>query len=173
MEDAAERRQSSGAQLSAPWQRSAGGRARSGGLLPQSGLLSPDSTPKGPTRTPSSIPSHPLPPLLSSPAVTMSDQLKEIADVPKDFIKDGTLFINRCAPPWHDSWRTYTDLIPGAPSVCLSPSILVSDKLHAPSLLHVRNGLTLKQPTSASSSRFRKPSALDSSSWAPLATSSS
>ncbi|KAK7511926.1 translocation complex subunit Sss1 [Phyllosticta citriasiana] len=26
----------------------------------------------------------------------MSDQLKELADVPKDFIKDGTLFINRC-----------------------------------------------------------------------------
>ncbi|KAK8230676.1 hypothetical protein HDK90DRAFT_491601 [Phyllosticta capitalensis] len=29
----------------------------------------------------------------------MSDQLKEIADVPKDFIKDGTLFINRCTKP--------------------------------------------------------------------------
>ncbi|KAK7537015.1 translocation complex subunit Sss1 [Phyllosticta citribraziliensis] len=29
----------------------------------------------------------------------MSDQLKELADVPKDFIKDGTLFINRCTKP--------------------------------------------------------------------------
>ncbi|KAH7057205.1 hypothetical protein B0J12DRAFT_738005 [Macrophomina phaseolina] len=29
----------------------------------------------------------------------MSDQIKEFADVPKDFIKDGTQFINRCTKP--------------------------------------------------------------------------
>ncbi|EOD46147.1 uncharacterized protein K452DRAFT_224081 [Neofusicoccum parvum] len=29
----------------------------------------------------------------------MSDQLKDLADVPKDFIKDGTQFINRCTKP--------------------------------------------------------------------------
>ncbi|KAF4310011.1 hypothetical protein SLS57_001319 [Botryosphaeria dothidea] len=29
----------------------------------------------------------------------MSDQLKELADVPKDFVKDGTQFINRCTKP--------------------------------------------------------------------------
>ncbi|KAB2580626.1 putative protein transport protein Sec61 subunit gamma [Lasiodiplodia hormozganensis] len=29
----------------------------------------------------------------------MSDQIKELADVPKDFIKDGTQFINRCTKP--------------------------------------------------------------------------
>ncbi|PSN70260.1 hypothetical protein BS50DRAFT_632166 [Corynespora cassiicola Philippines] len=27
------------------------------------------------------------------------EQLKEFADVPKDFIHDGTVFINRCAKP--------------------------------------------------------------------------
>lgn len=38
---------------------------------------------------------------LSSPSTSvfsiaaMSDQIKELADVPKDFIKDGTQFINR------------------------------------------------------------------------------
>ena len=26
----------------------------------------------------------------------MSDQLKEIAEIPRDFLKDGTNFINRC-----------------------------------------------------------------------------
>jgi protein transport protein SEC61 subunit gamma-like protein len=26
----------------------------------------------------------------------MSEQLKEIADIPRDFLKDGTLFLNRC-----------------------------------------------------------------------------
>ncbi|KAL0261874.1 hypothetical protein SLS55_003306 [Diplodia seriata] len=29
----------------------------------------------------------------------MSDQIKDLADVPKDFIKDGTQFINRCTKP--------------------------------------------------------------------------
>ncbi|OJD37534.1 protein transporter sec61 subunit gamma [Diplodia corticola] len=29
----------------------------------------------------------------------MSDQIKDFADVPKDFIKDGTQFINRCTKP--------------------------------------------------------------------------
>ncbi|KAF2143658.1 uncharacterized protein K452DRAFT_224081 [Aplosporella prunicola CBS 121167] len=29
----------------------------------------------------------------------MSDQLKDLADVPKDFIKDGTQFLNRCTKP--------------------------------------------------------------------------
>lgn len=28
--------------------------------------------------------------------VNMSDQLKEIADIPRDFLRDGTLFLNRC-----------------------------------------------------------------------------
>jgi hypothetical protein len=26
----------------------------------------------------------------------MSDQIRELADIPKDFIRDGTQFINRC-----------------------------------------------------------------------------
>ena len=26
----------------------------------------------------------------------MADQLKEIAEIPRDFLKDGTLFLNRC-----------------------------------------------------------------------------
>lgn len=26
----------------------------------------------------------------------MSDQLQELIDIPRDFIKDGTMFINRC-----------------------------------------------------------------------------
>ncbi|KAF2220327.1 putative protein transport protein Sec61 subunit gamma [Elsinoe fawcettii] len=29
----------------------------------------------------------------------MSDQLKEFADVPKDFLKEGTQFLNRCTKP--------------------------------------------------------------------------
>ncbi|KAK8201973.1 hypothetical protein M8818_005498 [Zalaria obscura] len=29
----------------------------------------------------------------------MSDQLKDLADIPKDFIKDGTQFLNRCTKP--------------------------------------------------------------------------
>ncbi|KAJ9620762.1 hypothetical protein H2204_012172, partial [Knufia peltigerae] len=29
----------------------------------------------------------------------MSDLLQEMADVPKDFFKDGTQFINRCTKP--------------------------------------------------------------------------
>ncbi|KAL8792594.1 MAG: hypothetical protein Q9195_004817 [Heterodermia aff. obscurata] len=29
----------------------------------------------------------------------MSDQLKEIADIPKDFLRDGTQFMNRCTKP--------------------------------------------------------------------------
>ncbi|KAF2105003.1 hypothetical protein NA57DRAFT_51789 [Rhizodiscina lignyota] len=28
-----------------------------------------------------------------------SSQLKELADIPKDFIKDGTQFLNRCTKP--------------------------------------------------------------------------
>lgn len=32
---------------------------------------------------------------LAPPRLAMSDQLKDLADVPKDFIKDGTQFINR------------------------------------------------------------------------------
>lgn len=37
----------------------------------------------------------------------MSDQLKEIADIPRDFFRDGTQFMNRCtkrkASPLHNS----------------------------------------------------------------------
>lgn len=33
------------------------------------------------------------------PQNNMSDQLKELADIPKDFVKDGTQFINRCTKP--------------------------------------------------------------------------
>ncbi|KAF1809964.1 translocation complex subunit Sss1 [Eremomyces bilateralis CBS 781.70] len=29
----------------------------------------------------------------------MSDQFKEIADIPKDFIKEGTQFMHRCTKP--------------------------------------------------------------------------
>jgi len=29
----------------------------------------------------------------------MSEQIKEIADIPKDFLRDGTQFINRCTKP--------------------------------------------------------------------------
>ncbi|KAG0637289.1 hypothetical protein HOY80DRAFT_973754 [Tuber brumale] len=29
----------------------------------------------------------------------MSDQLAQIADIPREFLKDGTLFINRCTKP--------------------------------------------------------------------------
>ncbi|KAL8826946.1 MAG: hypothetical protein Q9191_003483 [Dirinaria sp. TL-2023a] len=29
----------------------------------------------------------------------MSDQLKELADIPKDFMRDGTQFMNRCTKP--------------------------------------------------------------------------
>ncbi|KAI9701727.1 MAG: Sec61p translocation complex subunit [Bogoriella megaspora] len=29
----------------------------------------------------------------------MSDQLKEIADIPRDFVKDGTQFLHRCTKP--------------------------------------------------------------------------
>jgi len=29
----------------------------------------------------------------------MSDQLKELADIPRDFVRDGTQFLNRCTKP--------------------------------------------------------------------------
>ncbi|KAF2460419.1 hypothetical protein BDY21DRAFT_335364 [Lineolata rhizophorae] len=29
----------------------------------------------------------------------MADQMKELMDVPRDFLKDGTQFINRCTKP--------------------------------------------------------------------------
>jgi len=29
----------------------------------------------------------------------MSEQIKEIADIPRDFLRDGTQFINRCTKP--------------------------------------------------------------------------
>lgn len=29
----------------------------------------------------------------------MSERLKELADVPKDFVKEGTQFVNRCTKP--------------------------------------------------------------------------
>jgi len=29
----------------------------------------------------------------------MSDQLREIADIPRDFLRDGTQFLNRCTKP--------------------------------------------------------------------------
>ncbi|GAB7353574.1 hypothetical protein MBLNU459_g4001t1 [Dothideomycetes sp. NU459] len=29
----------------------------------------------------------------------MADQLKDLAEIPRDFIKDGTQFINRCTKP--------------------------------------------------------------------------
>jgi len=29
----------------------------------------------------------------------MADQLKEIADIPRDFLRDGTQFLNRCTKP--------------------------------------------------------------------------
>lgn len=55
-----------------------------------------------PRKTRPSSPVLSNPPLpLSSPSTSvfsiaaMSDQIKELADVPKDFIKDGTQFINR------------------------------------------------------------------------------
>jgi hypothetical protein len=35
----------------------------------------------------------------SFPASTMSDQLKEILDVPQQFIRDGIFFLNRCTKP--------------------------------------------------------------------------
>src|SRR5262245_52191581 len=30
---------------------------------------------------------------------TMSDQIKQLLDVPRDFIKDGAFFLNRCTKP--------------------------------------------------------------------------
>ncbi|KAI9715886.1 MAG: hypothetical protein M1812_005706 [Candelaria pacifica] len=29
----------------------------------------------------------------------MSDQIKEMAEIPRDFLKEGTLFLNRCTKP--------------------------------------------------------------------------
>ncbi|KAI9747033.1 MAG: Sec61p translocation complex subunit [Lichina confinis] len=29
----------------------------------------------------------------------MSDQFKELADIPRDFLKDGSMFLNRCTKP--------------------------------------------------------------------------
>ncbi|KAI9825988.1 MAG: hypothetical protein M1819_007489 [Sarea resinae] len=29
----------------------------------------------------------------------MSDQLKDIAEIPRDFLRDGTQFLNRCTKP--------------------------------------------------------------------------
>ncbi|KAI9851047.1 MAG: Sec61p translocation complex subunit [Thelocarpon superellum] len=29
----------------------------------------------------------------------MSDQLRELAEIPRDFLRDGTLFLNRCTKP--------------------------------------------------------------------------
>ncbi|KAI9670761.1 MAG: Sec61p translocation complex subunit [Caeruleum heppii] len=29
----------------------------------------------------------------------MSDQLREMAEIPRDFLRDGTLFLNRCTKP--------------------------------------------------------------------------
>jgi len=29
----------------------------------------------------------------------MADQLQEIIDIPRDFVRDGTMFINRCTKP--------------------------------------------------------------------------
>jgi len=29
----------------------------------------------------------------------MSDQIQELIDIPRDFIKDGTTFLNRCTKP--------------------------------------------------------------------------
>ncbi|KZZ87696.1 translocase SEC61 complex gamma subunit [Ascosphaera apis ARSEF 7405] len=29
----------------------------------------------------------------------MSDELQQLADIPKDFVKDGMLFINKCTKP--------------------------------------------------------------------------
>jgi len=29
----------------------------------------------------------------------MSDQFKELADIPRDFVRDGTQFLNRCTKP--------------------------------------------------------------------------
>ncbi|KAI9703291.1 MAG: Sec61p translocation complex subunit [Candelina mexicana] len=29
----------------------------------------------------------------------MSDQVKELAEIPRDFLKEGTLFLNRCTKP--------------------------------------------------------------------------
>lgn len=33
---------------------------------------------------------------MNSLEVTMADQVKEFLDLPRDFLKDGTQFINRC-----------------------------------------------------------------------------
>ncbi|KAI5301044.1 Sec61p translocation complex subunit [Ascosphaera pollenicola] len=29
----------------------------------------------------------------------MSDELQQLADIPKDFVKDGMLFVNKCTKP--------------------------------------------------------------------------
>ncbi|KAI9653964.1 MAG: Sec61p translocation complex subunit [Trizodia sp. TS-e1964] len=29
----------------------------------------------------------------------MADQLKELAEIPRDFLRDGTMFLNRCTKP--------------------------------------------------------------------------
>ncbi|KAI9827102.1 MAG: Sec61p translocation complex subunit [Phylliscum demangeonii] len=34
----------------------------------------------------------------------MSEQLKEIADIPRDFLRDGTLFLNRCTKRKPAAW---------------------------------------------------------------------
>lgn len=39
---------------------------------------------------------NPLLPSSRCPYLKMSDQFKEIADIPKDFLRDGTQFLNRC-----------------------------------------------------------------------------
>jgi len=36
------------------------------------------------------------PPTVRLQVANMSDQIQELIDIPRDFIKDGTMFINRC-----------------------------------------------------------------------------
>ena len=59
--------------------------------------LAPSPKIVDPTSSPPSIPLEQKNLLFNT--VKMADQLKEIADIPQEFLKDGMQFINRCTKP--------------------------------------------------------------------------
>jgi protein transport protein SEC61 subunit gamma and related proteins len=40
----------------------------------------------------------------------MSDQIQELIDIPRDFIKDGTMFIGRCTKRTSAPWAGFSSL---------------------------------------------------------------
>ncbi len=45
----------------------------------------------------------------------MSDQIQELIDIPRDFIKDGTMFINRCTKRKTSLGQDFGPVFPAAP----------------------------------------------------------